>query len=174
MAKLQNRGNKIIIIILYINSLRLSVMELGSVRPIGLDPALPAGQSPAVGGVGPGSSQKADRARLGTPHGCDGARRNSCTDRSSPARHSWLVSRPPWGCRVESVTEGRPSPARHPHSCDGARRKKVVCVWRGKATVTRAKASWVSSVSYLLCSRGQKLLGTRNDEQHKPLGRKRI
>jgi hypothetical protein len=30
-------------------------------------PALPAGQSPAVGGAGPSLSQKADRARPGTP-----------------------------------------------------------------------------------------------------------
>jgi hypothetical protein len=40
------------------NSLRLSVTELGSVRPTGLGPALSGGQSPAVGGAGPGPSQK--------------------------------------------------------------------------------------------------------------------
>jgi len=32
----------------------------------------------------------------------------------------------------------------------------------------------MSSVSCLLCSRGQRLLGTGNGEQHGPLGRKRI
>jgi hypothetical protein len=61
-------------------SLRMSVTKLGSITPTGLGPALPTGQSPTVGGAGPGPSQKADRAQPGTPHGCDGARRNSCTD----------------------------------------------------------------------------------------------
>jgi hypothetical protein len=72
-------------IILYINSLRLSVTELGSVRPT------------VVGGAGEGPSQHAARARPGTPHGCDGAQHNSCMDRPSSARHSRSVSRPPWG-----------------------------------------------------------------------------
>ncbi len=45
--------------ILYINSLRHR-------RTIGPGPALPAGQSPAVGGAGPGPSQKTDWARPGT------------------------------------------------------------------------------------------------------------
>jgi len=51
-------------------------MELGFVRLTGPGPTLPAGQSPAVGGAEPGPSQKADRARPGTPYGCDEARRN--------------------------------------------------------------------------------------------------
>ncbi len=84
-------------------------------------PALPAGQLPTVGGARPGPSQKADRARPGNPHGCDGARRNSCTDRSSPAWHSRPVSRLPW--RVPGwVRHRRPTglgPA-PPHSYDGA------------------------------------------------------
>ncbi len=66
--------------ILSINSLRLSVMELGSITEGRLGPARhsrtpgfpPTG--PVVPGAGPGPSQKANRARLGTPHGCDGAR----------------------------------------------------------------------------------------------------
>ncbi len=41
----------------------------GPVRPTGLGPTLPAGQSPDVGGAELGPSQKADRARPGTPHG---------------------------------------------------------------------------------------------------------
>ncbi len=54
-------------IIIYINSLRLSVTELGSVRLTRPGPALLVGQSSAVRGVRPGPSQKADWARLGTP-----------------------------------------------------------------------------------------------------------
>ncbi len=42
-------------------------------------PALPAGQSPIMEGAELGPSQKVDRARPGTPHGYDKARRNSCT-----------------------------------------------------------------------------------------------
>jgi hypothetical protein len=57
----------IYLFIIYINSLRLSLTELGSVRPTGLDLAFSVGQLPAVGGAGLGPSQKADWAWLGTP-----------------------------------------------------------------------------------------------------------
>ncbi len=55
------------IIVIEAYSLRLSVTELGSITPTELDPALPTDQSPAVGGAGPGPSQKVNRARPGTP-----------------------------------------------------------------------------------------------------------
>jgi len=119
--------------IIYINSLRSSVMELGSVTKGRLSlarhsrtPGFPP-TGPVVGGVGPGPSQKADRAQPSTLH-----------------------------------------------DYDGVRCKRVVCVWRGRAAMAGAEVSWVSSVSCLLCSRGQRLLGTGNGEQHEPLGRKRI
>jgi hypothetical protein len=102
------------IIVVEAYSLRLSVMELESITPTRLGPALPTSQSPAVGGAGPGPSQKADRARPETPHSCDGARRNSCTDRPSSARHSRPISRPPWGVpgrvRHKRPTTSRPAP----------------------------------------------------------------
>jgi hypothetical protein len=106
-----------------INSLRSSVTELGSVTKSWPGPAQhsrtlgfpPTGS--VVGGVGPGLSQKVDRARPDTPHGCDEAR------------------------------------------C-----KRVVCVWRGRAMVAGAEVSWMSSASYLFCSRGQRLLGIGNSE----------
>ncbi len=115
------------------HSLRPSMTELGSVtegrpgpvwhsRTPGFSPT-----GPAVGGAGPGPSQKADRAQPDTPH-----------------------------------------------CCDGAQRKRVVCVWRGRAAVVGAEVSRVSSVSCLLCFREQRLLGTGNGEQHGPLGKKRI
>jgi hypothetical protein len=116
--------------IIYINSLRPSVTELGSVTEGRSGSARTPGFPPtglAVGGAGLGPSQKADRAQPDTPH-----------------------------------------------DYDRARRKRVVCVWRGRAVMAGAEVSWVSSVSCLLCSRGQRLLGTENGEQHGPLGRKRI
>jgi hypothetical protein len=119
--------------IIYINSLCSSVMELRSVtkgRPSlarhSRTPGFPP-TGPVVGDVGPGPSQKADRAQPSTLH-----------------------------------------------DYDGVRCKRVVCVWRGRAAMAGAEVSWVSSVSCLLCSRGQRLLGTGNGEQHEPLGRKRI
>jgi hypothetical protein len=76
--------------ILYINSLRLSVTELGSIiegRPGSARHSRNTGQAPwtlgfsptrpAMRGTGPGPSQKADRAHPGTAHGCDGARRKT-------------------------------------------------------------------------------------------------
>jgi hypothetical protein len=60
-----------------------SVTELGSItkgRPgparHSRTPGVPP-TGPAVGGAGLGPSQKADRARPDTPHGCDGARRKT-------------------------------------------------------------------------------------------------
>jgi len=99
--------------------------------------------------------------------------------RPGPAQHSRTPGFPPTG---PAMGGARPSPSQKadrarpdtPHGCDGARRKRVVCVWRGRAAVTRAEVSQMSSVSCLLCSRGQRLLGTGNSEQHGPLGRKKI
>jgi hypothetical protein len=104
-----------------------------------------------------GPSQKADRARpgiLGLPN--------------------FHQPGPPCGVpgRVRHRRPTGPGPA--PHGYDKARHRRVVCVWRGRAAVARAEVSWVSSVSCLLCSREQKLLGIGNGEQHGPLGRKRI
>jgi len=74
--------------ILYLNSLRLSVIELGFVRPTGPGPApLTAVMEPDVTLV------RIERAQPGTPG-------------------RLVASR--GGCRAGSVTEGRPGPARHP------------------------------------------------------------
>ncbi len=105
--------------------------------------------------------------------------RGSLECRLGPARHSRTPGFPPTGPAVGGARLGpsqkadRARPG-NPHGCDEARRKKVVCVWRGKAAVVGAEVSRVSSVSCWLCSRRQRLLGTENGEQHGPLGRKRI
>jgi len=95
------------------------------------------------------------------------------------AQHSRTPGFPPTGPAVGGAGSGPSQKADRvqpgtPHDCDEARCKRVVCVWRGRAAVAGAEVSRVSSVSCLLCSRGQRLLGTGNGEQHGPLGRKKI
>ncbi len=127
--------------------------ELGSVRPTG------PGLTPPTAVTKPGIILvRIDRARPGTP-GRLVARRGGVGPGPS-----------------QKVDRARPGT---PHGCDEARRKRVVCVWRGRAAtaaavVAGAKVSWVSNVSCLLCSRGQRLLEIGNGEQHRPLGRKRF
>ncbi len=99
--------------------------------------------------------------------------------RSGPVRHSRTPGFPPTGPVVGGAGSGPSQKADRaqpntPHGCDEARCKRVVCVWRGRAAVAEVEVSRVSSVSCLLCSRGQRLLGTWNGEKHRPLGRKRI
>jgi hypothetical protein len=117
---------------------------------------------PTVGGARSGLSQKADRARPGIPGLSD-----------------FHQSSPPWGVlgRVRHRRPTGPGPA--PPMAVTEPGVRELCVfgggrWQGKVAVAGAEVSWMSSVSCLLCSRGQRLLGTGNGEQHGPLGRKRI
>jgi len=104
----------IYLFIIYINSLRLSLTGLGFVRLTGPGLAFPAGQSPAVGGAGPGLSQKADRARPGTPTVVtEPGVTLVWTDRAWPDTPGRSVARR-GGCRAGSVIEGRSGPARYP------------------------------------------------------------
>ncbi len=78
--------------------------ELGFVRPTGPGSALSAGQSFVVGGVGPGPSQKADRAQPGTPTAVTEPSVTLVrTDRARPGTPGRLVIHR-GGCRTGFVT----------------------------------------------------------------------